>query len=686
MKPLVLLVLVICTVVSMNLKLVSKRNSVDGCIDWSVDLKTYMALAGEPVRVKCALFYSYIRTNYSMAQSTGLRLMWYKNKGDLEEPIIFSEVRMSKDEDSIWFHSVELQDSGFYTCVLRNSTYCMKVSMSLTVAENESGLCYNSKIRYLEKSEVTKRKTISCPDIEDYKTASQEPDVVWYKECKPKMWRSIVIQKGNTLLIQEVQEEDGGNYTCELKFEGKLIRRTVELKVTALLTDKPPKPLFPMENQPTVIDVQLGNPLTVACKAFFGFSGESGPMIYWMKGEKFIEELEGHIREGEVRLLREHLGEKEVELTLIFDAVEEADLANYTCHVENRNGRKHASVLLRKKDLIYKIELAGGLGAILLLLILLVTIYKCYNIELMLFYRQNFGGDEAADDNKEYDAYLSYTKVDPDALDCDNNEEEQFALEILPDVLEKHYGYKLFIPDRDLIPSGTYIEDLTRCVEQSRRLIIVLTPDYVLRRGWSIFEMENRLHNMLVSGEIKVILIECTELKGKANYHEVESLKHTIKLLSVVKWKGPKSSKLNSKFWKRLVFEMPGKKKEVVSRHQVLDSAEQGLFGDLQTVPSLAVTGTSATLVESRADLTDYHQADSVQMRHYCRGYEYDVSAATLPIASISNHHTYCNIPLTLLNGQLPLNNTVKDPQEFHRNNPLLPLSAKELSFTSDIW
>ncbi|XP_062440631.1 X-linked interleukin-1 receptor accessory protein-like 2 isoform X1 [Rhea pennata] len=686
MKPLVLLVLVICTVVSMNLKFVSKRNSVDGCIDWSVDLKTYMALAGEPVRVKCALFYSYIRTNYSMAQSTGLRLMWYKNKGDLEEPIIFSEVRMSKDEDSIWFHSVELQDSGFYTCVLRNSTYCMKVSMSLTVAENESGLCYNSKIRYLEKSEVTKRKTISCPDIEDYKTANQEPDVVWYKECKPKMWRSIVIQKGNTLLIQEVQEEDGGNYTCELKFEGKLIRRTTELKVTALLTDKPPKPLFPMENQPTVIDVQLGNPLTVACKAFFGFSGESGPMIYWMKGEKFIEELEGHIREGEVRLLREHLGEKEVELTLIFDAVEEADLANYTCHVENRNGRKHASVLLRKKDLIYKIELAGGLGAILLLLILLVTIYKCYNIELMLFYRQNFGGDEAADDNKEYDAYLSYTKVDPDALDCDNNDEEQFALEILPDVLEKHYGYKLFIPDRDLIPSGTYIEDLTRCIEQSRRLIIVLTPDYVLRRGWSIFEMENRLHNMLVSGEIKVILIECTELKGKVNYPEVESLKHTIKLLSVVKWKGPKSSKLNSKFWKRLVFEMPGKKKEVVSRRQVLDSAEQGLFGDLQTVPSLAVTGTSATLVESRADLTDYHQADSVQMRHYCRGYEYDVSAATLPIASISNHHTYCNIPLTLLNGQLPLNSTVKDPQELHRNNPLLPLSAQELSFTSDIW
>lgn len=58
-------------------------------------------------------------------------------------------------------------------------------------------------------------------------------------------------------------------------------------------------------------------------------------------------------------------------------------------------------------------------------------------------------------DNKEYDAYLSYTKVDPDSLDHESKEEEQFALEILPDILEKHYGYKLFVPDRDMIPSGS---------------------------------------------------------------------------------------------------------------------------------------------------------------------------------------------------------------------------------------
>lgn len=62
-------------------------------------------------------------------------------------------------------------------------------------------------------------------------------------------------------------------------------------------------------------------------------------------------------------------------------------------------------------------------------------------------------------ENKDYDAYLSYTKVDPDQWSQETREEERFALEILPDVLEKHYGYKLFIPDRDLIPTGSKLCD-----------------------------------------------------------------------------------------------------------------------------------------------------------------------------------------------------------------------------------
>ncbi|MBN3301363.1 IRPL2 protein, partial [Amia calva] len=642
-----------------------------------------------------------------MAQSTKLRLIWYRNKGDSEEPIIFSGHRLSKEDDSVWFRSAELQDNGFYTCVLRNSTYCMKVSMSLTVEEHDSGLCYNSKIRYLEKAEITKSKMVTCPDIEDYTAPYKQPQMTWYKECQKKTWRSSIIVNTTSIFIPEVEEDDGGNYTCELKYGSRVVRRTVDLKVTALLTVKPPKVLFPTENQPSVIDVHMGMPFSLDCRAFFGYSGESRPIIYWMKGEKFVEELEGHIKESEVRVVREYLGEKEVELSLTFDAVEENDMGNYTCYVENHIGRRHASAILQKRDM-HRMELAGGLGAILLLLGLLTAIYKCYNVEIMLCYRRHFGSDETEDDNKEYDAYLSYTKVDLESLDRETSEEEQFALEILPDVLEKHYGYKLFIPDRDLIPSNivvrlesqhsqfapllpvvslcpaVYIEDLARSVEQSRRLIIVLTPEFVAKRGWSIFQLENRLHSMLVTGEIKVIMIECTDLKGVMNYQEVEALKHTIKLLSVVQWKGPSSSQLKSKFWKQILYEMPVKRKETLSRRQVLDSGERGLFGDLQTVSTIAMTTTSASLAPSHTEIPDFNQTSLPQMRHYCRGYEYELPSSPIQIGTLGNRHMYCNIPMTLLNGQVGHTYSGKGKPEIHLNSTFVPLSSREL--TSDIW
>lgn len=57
----------------------------------------------------------------------------------------------------------------------------MKVSMSLTVAENDTDLCYNSKMRFFEKAELSKSKDITCPGIEDYIQPGVEPEIVWYK-------------------------------------------------------------------------------------------------------------------------------------------------------------------------------------------------------------------------------------------------------------------------------------------------------------------------------------------------------------------------------------------------------------------------------------------------------------------------------------------------------------------------
>lgn len=46
---------------------------------------------------------------------------------------------------------------------------------------------------------------------------------------------------------------------------------------------------------------------------------------------------------------------------------------------------------------MYRLELAGGLGVILLLLGILTAMYKCYNLEILLCYRRHFGSDETED-------------------------------------------------------------------------------------------------------------------------------------------------------------------------------------------------------------------------------------------------------------------------------------------------
>lgn len=57
----------------------------------------------------------------------------------------------------------------------------MKVSMSVTIEASDEGKCFSSKMRYMEKAEITQGKMMSCPDIEDYLAPYKQPQMTWYK-------------------------------------------------------------------------------------------------------------------------------------------------------------------------------------------------------------------------------------------------------------------------------------------------------------------------------------------------------------------------------------------------------------------------------------------------------------------------------------------------------------------------
>lgn len=68
-----------------------------------------------------------------------------------------------------------------------------------------------------------------------------------------------------------------------------------------------------------------------------------------LKSQVFVVEQFSPSSLLQSRTIREHLGEQEVSISLTIDAVEESDLGNYSCYVENGHGRRQANIQLSKR-------------------------------------------------------------------------------------------------------------------------------------------------------------------------------------------------------------------------------------------------------------------------------------------------------------------------------------------------
>ncbi|KAI2532986.1 IL1RAP isoform 15, partial [Pan troglodytes] len=137
-------------VVSLYFYGILQSDASERCDDWGLDtMRQIQVFEDEPARIKCPLFEHFLKFNYSTAHSAGLTLIWYwtRQDRDLEEPINFRlpENRISKEKDVLWFRPTLLNDTGNYTCMLRNTTYCSKVAFPLEVVQKDS--CFNSPMK-----------------------------------------------------------------------------------------------------------------------------------------------------------------------------------------------------------------------------------------------------------------------------------------------------------------------------------------------------------------------------------------------------------------------------------------------------------------------------------------------------------------------------------------------------------
>nr|XP_013809698.1 PREDICTED: interleukin-1 receptor type 1 isoform X4 [Apteryx mantelli mantelli] len=251
----------------------------------------YYVLVGEPTAISCPIItFPVLHSDYN--------LTWYKN-GSVTPVTTEKHARIHQRDGLLWFIPATLEDSGLYECDVRRLNHSNKKPINLTVFKNDNGLCFNGQMKFEQKVMSTNTGKIICPDLEYFRDEdNNEPEVRWYKECKPGFLedkRLLLAEGENAILIRNVTVQDKGNYTCRIVYTymGKQynVSRTVSLEVKESPLQTRPEFIYPQNN---TIEVDLGSPVVMECNIS---SGIPGLIPFWKVNDEDVDSFDSTYKE-----------------------------------------------------------------------------------------------------------------------------------------------------------------------------------------------------------------------------------------------------------------------------------------------------------------------------------------------------------------------------------------------------
>ncbi|XP_070826586.1 interleukin-1 receptor accessory protein isoform X1 [Chaetodon trifascialis] len=532
------------------------------CYDWGESREGAVSvLEGEAGWLSCPLFFHPSVYNYTSTQSAGHNLFWYRvpEGQDLEQPIR-NNSRLSKDRETLWLQPAVPADTGQYICMLRNKSSCSKIAVRLKVLRPDEvvraadcappvAVATTQMIIPLQTGDM-----LDCPNLKDVANmADSEPTVTWRHvkpgslRCEDHFWHNRML-KGVSLQIHVMMDPYQGLYFCTVRFQrkGKDLNFTRTINVTAVYPPSLPK--TPSIHHPAVDQVFIVKQdmeVRLVCRGLFPYL--NSPMdIWWTVDGTTLDKLPDHHRfSATSRQVKYEFGDRTVESVLVVQDFQSDDLnREFNCSVRNDRGYETRRAQLKEEVSLPSVELGCGLGVTLVLMLLLFVVYHVFWLELLLLYRSWFGTDERHTDDKEYDVYISYAR---------NGEEEHFVLSTLRSVLENELGYSVCIFDRDSLPGGNLSEAILSSMQRSRRLLFVLSPDFLAEKSFSLLEC--RLGLYLQHGHRAAVVAVVFRSVSKLPCVEVAQLRWAA--AATVTWRGSRSEPQRSRFWLRLRLALP---------------------------------------------------------------------------------------------------------------------------------
>ncbi|XP_060025977.1 interleukin-1 receptor-like 1 [Lagenorhynchus albirostris] len=491
-------------------------------------------------------------------------VVWYYSKTN-KHITTQRRSRVVASGERLKFLPAKVNDSGFYTCIIRSPTSNKTGYVNVTIYKKQPGCDIPDFLIYSTTSGSERNSKIYCPTIDLYNWTAP---VEWFKNCEVLQGPRYRAHK-SFLLIDRANSKDTGDYTCKFMHNENGVNYTVTATRSFTVIDKQSFSLLPVIIAPPqneTKEVEIGKPANLRCSACFGKGSQTMADILWQVNGSNVE----NFGEARMQVLQEQTQSSRSELTClnavlrIADVKEEDFSLKYDCLAMNFRGLITHTVRLRRKnpmDQQSTYYVLAGFSILFLLINVSVVILKAFWIEIILLWRDIARPHKTRNDGKIYDAYVIYPR------NCKNSPEgassvEYFVHQILPDVLENKCGYDLYIYGRDLLPGEDVATTVETSIQKSRRHIFILTPE-VTHSKECAYEWEIALHNILIRNDSKAILIEMEALcpPSGLQFGELQdSLKHLVKVQGTIKWREDlvaNKQSLNSKFWKHIRYHMP---------------------------------------------------------------------------------------------------------------------------------
>ncbi|XP_047226019.1 interleukin-1 receptor-like 1 isoform X2 [Girardinichthys multiradiatus] len=485
-------------------------------------------------------------------------ITWYKNGPEIKNITTDETHRIHYHGGALLFLNISANDSGTYTGRhITPSGECFYYHLQIEVFNEIS----RENLTYGSIKNSDQNKKIPCPQqIEDICTTFNG-NFTWFKGANLLPGHHEAI-----LLVENAQKDDEDIYTC-------ICTWTHNHK---LYNSSGSRKLF-VEEKASYRDVEITSPtskeqlvdkgvrLKLNCTVYCGINAKLNCKASWRINGEPVNQMKGY---NEITKLEiEDLSKNTFSTaTLTIERVSAKDFQHdFKCYGSGFYTTNTTTLTLKQRESILPLITAGV--CVFLVGVFAAVLLKYFAIDLALLFRPYFLPGRDYQDGRVYDAYVVYQTQ---SLDKEAEEKlSNFVTKILPSVLEDKCGYRLFIQGRDDIPGEDRVELVERCIKQSRRLIVILTPgsgsemikdpssDHTSVIGG--FDWQVGLHHALVQREMSVILIQLGETGSQGYTHLPPGLLHLIRKSAPIRWTEglQKASKWNSHFWKRVQYLMP---------------------------------------------------------------------------------------------------------------------------------